>query len=202
MSIDAPKSDSDGAPQANAVSPQPRLGDSLKRLRTSRSLALGHVAEATGISKSFLSLVEAGKSDISIGRLLRLADFFGVGLLDIVPGHADTDAQVVRRENREVLDSVSEHVRTYLLATDASGTVTSLLAVFEPGGRADEFRQHPGIEFVLVLEGRGAVHFDDGSETVLEEGDSVVFDPERSHSYSNAGAAKLTLLSISFANGA
>jgi quercetin dioxygenase-like cupin family protein len=109
---------------------------------------------------------------------------------------------VVRRDNREVLDSVSEHVRTYLLATDASGTVTSLLAVFEPGGRADEFRQHPGIEFVLVLEGRGAVHFDDGSETVLEEGDSVVFDPERSHSYSNAGAAKLTLLSISFANGA
>jgi quercetin dioxygenase-like cupin family protein len=143
--------------------------------------------------------VEGGKSDISIGRLLRLADFFGVGLLDIVPGHQEPGTHVVRRLDRQVLESASEHVNTEVLASDGEGKVTSLLAVFEPGAEADEFRQHPGTEFVLVLEGQGAVRFEDGTETRLDEGDSVVFDPQRSHSYANAGPDRLMLLSISFA---
>src|SRR4051812_28348017 len=53
------------------------LGAALRGLRRARRLSLQDVAEATAISASFLSLVETGKSDITIGRLVRLVEFYG-----------------------------------------------------------------------------------------------------------------------------
>ena len=60
--------------------PQPNLGTKLRALRSDRGNSIAEVSDATGISASFLSLVENGRSDIAIGRLMRLIDFYGVGL--------------------------------------------------------------------------------------------------------------------------
>ena len=54
------------------------LGSALRAARRRKSLSLSDVAAATGISPSFLSLVENGKSDITIGRLVRLVTFFAI----------------------------------------------------------------------------------------------------------------------------
>jgi transcriptional regulator with XRE-family HTH domain len=181
------------------ASPQPELGQRLRALRNGRSLALGEVATATGISKSFLSLVEGGRSDISIGRLLRLAEYFGVGLVDLLPQTDINGPTVIRRGDRRVVNSRREHVATHLLAADFAGQLTSMLAVFDVGGGTKDFRQHHGLEFVLVLAGQATIEFADGTKTVLDEGDSACFDPSRSHSYSNSGDEELQLLSLSFA---
>jgi len=45
------------------------LGTRLRALRTERGLSLSQLESATSISSSFLSLVESGKSDITISRL-------------------------------------------------------------------------------------------------------------------------------------
>lgn len=68
---------------------QPALGRRLKALRVSRGLSLKEVGAETGVSSSFISMVETGRNDLSVGRLLLLADFYGVGLDDVV---ADLDA--------------------------------------------------------------------------------------------------------------
>ncbi len=39
-----------------------------------------------GISSSFLSLIEQAQSDITIGRLARLAEFYDVELADLLSG--------------------------------------------------------------------------------------------------------------------
>lgn len=67
---------------------QPALGRRLKALRLHRGLSLKEVGAETGVSASFISMVETGRNDLSVGRLLVLADFYGVGLDDIV---ADLD---------------------------------------------------------------------------------------------------------------
>ena len=46
------------------------LGARLRELRRSRGVSLAEVAEGTGISASFLSTVEKGKSDITVSRLM------------------------------------------------------------------------------------------------------------------------------------
>ena len=48
------------------------LGESLKRLRISRDMTVQHAADAAGVSKSFLSLVESGKRRIGFPDALRL----------------------------------------------------------------------------------------------------------------------------------
>ena len=59
------------------------LAARLKQLRAEHGLSLSQLARATGISSSFLSLLEQAQSDITIGRLARLAEFYDVELADL-----------------------------------------------------------------------------------------------------------------------
>jgi transcriptional regulator with XRE-family HTH domain len=183
--------------QADGSSHRAPLGNRLKALRLSKSLTLSDVAAQTDISKSFLALVEAGRTDISIGRLLRLSEFFGVSLIDLLPAADREGPSVVRRKDRRTVNSQRERIRTELLAADTGGKITSMLATIGAKGQTKEYRQHPGMEFVLVLEGELTINFEDGSATVLAEGDSACFDSGRSHSYSNSAGGQTQFLSLS-----
>ena len=66
------------------------LGGRLKAVRRARRLSLADVSEATDVSASFLSLVENDKSDIAIGRLVRLIEFYGISIGDLLPGEGTT----------------------------------------------------------------------------------------------------------------
>jgi transcriptional regulator with XRE-family HTH domain len=73
------------------------VGAALRQVRKARGLSLHDVAEGTGISASFLSLVEKDRSDISIGRLVRLIDFYGISITDLLPFAAQSDYPEVMR---------------------------------------------------------------------------------------------------------
>ena len=80
-------------------------------MRNARSLSLADVAEATGISASFLSLVENNRSDITIGRLVRLIDFYGISITDLLPFAARPDyPEVIRPDERRSLQSPVEGI--------------------------------------------------------------------------------------------
>ena len=64
---------------------QAGLGAALRAARTRRGLSLAQVAEATGISRSLLSLIETGRSDITIGRLDKLSLLYDVRLSELLP---------------------------------------------------------------------------------------------------------------------
>jgi transcriptional regulator with XRE-family HTH domain len=93
------------------------LGTRLRALRTERGLSLSQLESATNISSSFLSLVESGKSDITISRLVRLADFFDVELSDLVDGSRveRRPLEVIRDGEGSVLSSSSEGLTTRFL---------------------------------------------------------------------------------------
>ena len=65
--------------------PEGSLGTTLRTIRTARGFSLAQVAAATGISRSLLSLIETGRSDITVGRLTRLAALYEIRLADLVP---------------------------------------------------------------------------------------------------------------------
>ena len=64
------------------------LGENLRALRLGVGRSLTEVAEATQLSPSFLSMVENGNSDIALGRLLRVTQYYGVEIADVVGGPA------------------------------------------------------------------------------------------------------------------
>src|SRR4051812_3338279 len=93
------------------------LGTRLRSLRAERGLSLSQLESATKISSSFLSLVESGKSDITISRLVRLADFFDVELSDLVEGSRveRRPLEVIRDGEGSVLASSSEGISSRFL---------------------------------------------------------------------------------------
>jgi quercetin dioxygenase-like cupin family protein len=153
-------------------------------------LSLAHVAEATNISASFLSLVENGRSDVSIGRLTRLVQFYGVSLSDVIPGTPRDDPDIVRSDERGRLHSESEGIDIYLLTSDTRGRMMSMLLEFAPGAGRREPGAHAGEEFLHVLEGELLFELEGSEPRHLKAGDSAYYDAHRGHLLRNASNKK------------
>jgi transcriptional regulator with XRE-family HTH domain len=165
------------------------VGPALRAVRRARGRSLAEVAEATGISASFLSLLENDRSDITIGRLVRLLDFYGVSITDLLPGTAaHAYPEVIQPGGRRRLHSPAEGIDVYLLTPDTRHLMMPLLLEFEPGARLAEPGRHAGEEFVLVLEGALCLELEGVEPRVLAAGDSAYYPAERPHTLGNASA--------------
>src|SRR6202012_4640983 len=89
------------------------LGSRLRALRADRGLSLSQLEAATSISSSFLSLVESGKSDITISGLMRPADSFAVDRSALVEGSrvGRRPVEVIRDGDGSVVASRAEGVK-------------------------------------------------------------------------------------------
>jgi transcriptional regulator with XRE-family HTH domain len=173
------------------------LGKALKEARLAHGYSLAQVAGATGISKSSLSLIENGRSDLTIGRLVRLADHYGKHVGDLLPARAPTDPIVTRRRERRAIFSRSEQLDVHLLTPDTNRKMMPIVVVFSPGGASADFARHDGEEFIVVLEGRVQLELQGSSPVVLERGDSAYYASHRPHRWSNAGDGLARVLSVS-----
>lgn len=169
------------------TSEQRTLGASLRAARAARRLSLAEVADATNISASFLSLVENDRNDITIGRLVRLIDFYGISISDLLPGQgASGDPEVVTREERKLVHSPAEGIDVFLLTAETKRrAMMPMLLEVEPGARLAEYGRHPGEEWVHVLEGRLQLELEGAEPRLLEAGDSAYYAAERPHLFSN-----------------
>jgi transcriptional regulator with XRE-family HTH domain len=172
---------------ANSSKAQPTLGRRLKALRLSRNLSLKELSASTGLSSSFLSMVETGQNEMTVGRLVALADFYEVGLTDLVPDRDLGQPVVLRRDDRQAIDSPDRRVKTELLASWRYGEVTTGLQRFEVGAELTEASPKTGPKFVLVLDGELRIEFSEESSVDLGEGDSVWFEASRRHRHVNIG---------------
>ena len=149
-------------------------------------LVAEQAGEQTGLSKSFLSLVEQGKSDITLGRLMSLLKFYGVGLAELIPQDTDgVDGVVTRLDQRRQVSLPSEGLELTLLAPNSRRTMMPVWSSFAPGGHTESHVVHEGEEFVWVLEGRLALELDGSEPITLEKGDCAYFDASRAHRYRN-----------------
>jgi len=167
----------------------PTLAASLRALRLERRLSLKEVAVGTNISASFLSLVENGKSDITIGRLVRLVNFYGVALADLIPPAPDyPDAEVTRADERRFIShsSPEEGIDIFLLAHDTNRTMMPMELDFEPAAKLAEFGRHQGDEWVYVAQGRLRLTLEGSEPRILEKGDSAYYPADRPHLFENA----------------
>jgi quercetin dioxygenase-like cupin family protein len=149
-------------------------------MREEEGLALHEVADRTGISKSFLSLVEIGRSDLSVNRFLRLCEFYEVKPSELLRVSAGT-ASTAPTPNFVSPDEGSEIVM--LRPPDSGSAMLPTLTIYAPAARS-EIRQHAGEEFVFVVEGRLRVVIDD-EEILLRERDSHYFSAQCPHRFEN-----------------
>jgi transcriptional regulator with XRE-family HTH domain len=163
------------------------LGPKLRSLRRERDLSLMQVAAATGISSSFLSLVENGKNDLTVARLIRLVAYYGVTVNDLLPEESDQPPEILRRAHQRRIPSRLEGMDLYLLTHDGDRAMTPVMATYEVGGGTEEFLSYDSEQWDYVLEGTLEVSFDDGEVVALEAGDSAYYSAKRPHKYKNIG---------------
>jgi quercetin dioxygenase-like cupin family protein len=144
-----------------------------------------------------LSLVENGRSDITMGRLLKLVTFYGAHIADVLPLQEPHDPVVVRRGEQREVESPSEGMRIAVLAPEREHKMTPSLALVAPEGASAEYSRHPGDEFIYVLEGSLTIEFEGAEPIRLDEGDSAYFDSERPHGYRNSDHRPARFLTIS-----
>ena len=151
------------------------LGVALRQARNERGLSLAQVAEATGVSRSLLSLIETGRSDITVGRLSRLARLYDIRLADLVPEPRHPDPLVVRADDRRAMHYEAEGIDIEILTPEGPHAMQALLTTLSPKAAMKDFVIQPNEIFALVLEGKVRTEFADGREIVLEAGDSAAY---------------------------
>jgi transcriptional regulator with XRE-family HTH domain len=176
--------------------PQPILGSRLKDLRMSRGMSLKEVSEETGMSTSYLSLVETGRNEPTAGRLVSLLDFFEVELEDVIPEREMEGPVVLRVDDRQVLSSGDPSVRTEPLASWTFSEMTTASVRFDAGAELSVAASPAGPEFALLLAGELQIDFSDETSLVLRQGDSVCFEASRRHRCVNVGETEAHVITF------
>jgi transcriptional regulator with XRE-family HTH domain len=159
------------------------LGTRLRALRSERGLSLSQLEAATKISSSFLSLVESGKSDITISRLVRLADFFDVELGDLVEGSRveRRPLEVIRDDEGSVLASSTEGLTTRFLGHQR-WQLSPRVTDYEPGAvlelaggeqAAREILHHREL-FIYIINGTFEIVVHGEEPVTVSKGDAVL----------------------------
>lgn len=177
------------------------LGHRLRAVRRARGYTLAEVAKLSGISKSFLSMLETGKTHVSTHRLQRLAAVYDLTVSDLLPDDRSRGLiQVVRRGEGASLQGFGPGIEATLLVRGPHQRIQPVRLVLAPGTTHANARGHAGEEFLLVLTGRVGLSLDGGPFTALEAGDSAFYPSALSHVYRNDGPEPAELITISAPN--
>ncbi|HYC46653.1 MAG TPA: XRE family transcriptional regulator [Burkholderiales bacterium] len=177
----------------------------LKRLRELKGLTLEALAERTGLTKSYLSKVERGRSVPSISTAIKLAEGFDVAVGDLFGiGGNSNDFAIVRKHQRKPFNRHAGQSAGYRYEAIAPGVTHGLFEAFvmQPpfeGAPAPDTFEHGGEEMIFVLSGKLQLSLPNHVVT-LEPGDCAVFDahlPHRSTSLGKTQAEALVIVTSS-----
>jgi len=163
------------------------VGERLRALRRFRRATLRTVAERSGLSESFLSQVERGRSSASIESLRRVADALGVSMADLFEPDGLPGPRVLRRDERPAL-SFGVLGKTLLLTPRPLHHLEVFAGELEVGGStgAEPYAHGDSEELFVVLS--GTVQLELGGELFdLEPGDSIDYRSSTPHRISNTG---------------
>ena len=120
---------------------------------------------------------------------MRLIDFYGISITDLLPFAARSDyPEVIRPGERRSLQSPVEGIDIYLLTADTDRQMMPLEVHFQPGASLAEPGRHAGEEWLLVLDGELRLELEGAEPRVLGQGDTAYYPAERPHLLSNASS--------------
>lgn len=175
------------AETGDATSDAYAMGERIRAYRAARQVSLRRLAQSAGVSPGFLSQVERGRANVSIGRLRQIASALGVTVADLFADHEVTVHRLVRRADRPSLPT-GPLARKYLLSQRPLRYFEAYLGEFDAGGSTGDGQYVHGDAQELFYVMAGRVTLSLGDEVIeLEAGDSVEYSTSTPHRAANAG---------------
>jgi transcriptional regulator with XRE-family HTH domain len=163
-----------------------RIGARLRAARVARGLSIAAVAEASGLTKGFLSRLERDAASPSVASLVAVCDVIGlrVGALFDAP-----ETAVVRAGEGRLIEFGATATLERLLTPGTQQQVEVIHSLIEGGGHggAGLYALDCETEFVYVVAGRLELELADGT-VVLSSGDAMTFPGRTPHTWRNASA--------------
>lgn len=170
-------------------------------MRDERRFSLAALAQKTGMTKGFLSLIERGLKAPSISTLLKLSEAYGISvsaLLDTAKDQNPAYSLVRRAERRRYAREGSLYGYRYEAIAFHKQTKRMEPFVVQPPMRLPrKFFEHMGDEMVFVLKGDVEIYLNK-ERLQLTAGDCLYFDaaiPHRSRSLGPERASTLVIVS-------
>ena len=165
------------------------IGKKLRQLRLKKKIALVDLGKHTGLSASMLSQLENGKLVPTLPTLTRIAMVFDVGLDYFFADKRRTRMFSVVRVGERIKfpDRTDVAIPSYFFECLAfhvqDKSLQAYLAEFPTRDDGKDMEHaHEGAEFIHVLSGTLAIHYQDEVHQ-LDAGDSVYFDASEPHTY-------------------
>jgi transcriptional regulator with XRE-family HTH domain len=175
----------------------PRVGRAIRALRQAKGMTLAELSLAAGVSTGMLSQIERDQANPSLRVLSQVRNALGapISALFEEPRHAPEDPGFVRRADRRPWLELG-YLSKELLSPGGPGSLQFMILHIPPRGTSgDQPMSYPAQKGGMVLE--GALHLSvNGTEALLNEGDSFLFDSLDPHSFRNAKDAPARILWI------
>jgi len=176
-----------------------RIGERIKYLRQRKHMGLVELGKHTGLSASFLSQLETGRVVPTLRNLARIAMVFSKDMSYFFEPERTELFRILRASNRQKLPQTGADEPGYFFESlgqvPSDQPIAPYVAEFLPSSerRPARTHQHPGNEFLFVLEGNLQLAHD-GKAEALAGGDAVFFNAEAVHSYESMGDKSATVL--------
>jgi XRE family transcriptional regulator, regulator of sulfur utilization len=175
------------------------VGPRVKALREAMGLSLRDLAERSGVSAPMLSQVERGETSPTLNVAERIASGLDLTLSQLLRLDEAAHVVVIRgdeRRARERRGHRTEELTPPLPGQRADVSMHSLNPGAATGRAGDPPLHEPGArETAVVLSGSVALLIDDERHD-LDAGDSVTFDADLPHHFSNEGSEQAEFLAV------
>lgn len=175
-----------------------KLGGLVNEIRKKQKMTLKTLAKKTGLSISFLSQLERGKSSATLNSLKKISL-----ALDVSPG-------IFFEDQQDDLEPASDTMEMELMKTinmqfsyeDLSGKIDNpafkpMLIKLKPGVNEGEPFSHTGQEFLYVLKGILTLKIEEETHT-LQTHESLMFDSSKDHYWYNYTNEDVHFLCIAY----
>jgi transcriptional regulator with XRE-family HTH domain len=178
------------------------IGSKIKQIRIKKGLTQECLSTRTGITKSYISLLEAGKKIPAISTLSEIATALGVRIVELLDSEEDySDVSVMRKSDwfkKSKKNNQFGYIYEALLLGKKDREMVPFIVKIIPDENREEPRsdfEHTGEEFDLVLEGR-VKYTIDNIEYILEVGDSIYFSSTKKHRVKALDGVSAVTLSV------
>ena len=171
------------------------LGRAIRVRRGLLGLSISELGRRSGLSQSFLSQVEMGQSDLSVGRLIRIAQVLDISVSELIEAPPAPPGEFLAAGDRAELPNPSPGLRLYLLAPSADNALTYVHGILEPGAVARATRENLGSQsFIYLIEGAARIELAGSEPMLLAPEDSASYRSDDFKAMENAHDAETTFV--------
>ncbi len=164
------------------------MGDKIRLFRKRRGWTLKELSEKSGLAISTISKAERNQLSLTYDRFMSLIEALGLDVSDLFDSKKPKigpDGMAIHRAGEGPDHQAGNYIYRMLCADLKEKHMVPMEGSTKAGDISDfdHFGQHPGEEFIFVLDGVLEVHIGIKKKVILNQGDSMYFNSWQPHLY-------------------